>query len=575
MNKKGFNTTAIAIGIVASAVLILAAPNLSQTKRPPLKGGVSQNEQQGDVFNSNSRRDRPCDPNDCPCHAAQAVAFHEKDCDEHLADFDKKIEERQEEIRQINAYPQMRKSKINPAKDPSILQYRYYKAQYQKYCECSKKYLEKMCSLSPEEFNSMQAECSETGGTPYRPYPREEEERPTSPRRDPLGFPSADAGTLPAPRIVYKPKCGRSLLFVNNPELLESVDFADDNTHPKTVFEATVTKPSRIFFEHANGEFYPIGYNIQLFNPNETPVEVTINGSGFVTAFHNGGDIDTAYHGGEPFRQLFEQEKSPPRVIKVGKRESIWLIDPKLTQIPARVFFSGVVDFEVRGGPVSIRALGYRNINKIDGKAKYEGYIDKYHRGSDESRNYKGKIDCAELVAEGVDFTIDDSNKPGPLDVQFTSRKKGLTTNSQWHTHSIRNGEAIKGDVLDLMIPPDEKRPKGELIRAEKPWADNIPPNLGNWGVVYTLKGNVTNNGSHGRCISIKLQLERAAIAWRDRDGKWKEQKFKGRDSKEYYTFPVRAGRRVPFEAKFVLGGPSGTDLLHSVSILKDAQSCQ
>jgi hypothetical protein len=174
MNKGSFHTPATTLVMVAFAILILSTSDLSQAQRRPLKGGVSQNEQQGDVFNSNSRRGKPCDPNDCPCRAAQAVEFHEKDCEEHLADFDRKIEGRLEEIRQINAYPQMRKSKINPAKDPDILQYRYYKAQYQKYCECSKKYLEKMCSLTPEELYWAQSDCSETGGTPYRPYPSEE-----------------------------------------------------------------------------------------------------------------------------------------------------------------------------------------------------------------------------------------------------------------------------------------------------------------------------------------------------------------------------------------------------------------
>lgn len=576
MNKKSFNTPAITMVTVALAVLILATSNLSQTqRRPQLKGGVSHSEQQGDVFNSNSdpyRKPRPCKTDDCPCHSAQAVAFEEWDCAQQLADWDNHITKRMADIREINAYPEMRnKKKLDVAKDPDILLYLRRKEETQQSCDCLKKYYQQICSLSRwEEFVRLHKECDETDAPPYKPYPPEQGERPTSPRRDPLGFPSADAGTLPAPRIVYKPKCDRSLLFVNNPELLESADFADNGIDPKTVFEAKVTKPTRIFFEHDNTQGYPISYNIQLFNrDSEADVEVIIDGWGFVTG----------EQGGDPFRQLFEREKFPPRRVKVRPGEFIWLIPPESTQIKAGVFFSGVVDFEVRGGPASIRALGYRNINKIDGKAKYEGYITKYRRGSDQSRVYKGTIECAEVVAEGVDFTIDDSDEPGPLDVQFMSRGRGLTINSQWHTHGFRIGEAIKSDILEIRTPPDKDNPEGILFLTEPPWMkppkENRPANLGNWGVVYTLKGNVTNNGRLDRCISITLELERAAIAWRGRDERWRAEKVEGRRSIEYYAFPVRAGSKVPFEAKFVLGGPSGTNLVHSVSVLGDARSCK
>jgi len=172
MSKNGsFNLPSITLVIVPFAVVILFASGLSQTQRRPLKGGVSQSQQQGDVFNSNSRRGKPCDPNDCPCYAAEAVAFHENDCAEQLADFDKKIKEREQQI------------KTNRAKDPDILQYRFYKAQYQKYCDCSKKLLEKMCSLTAEELFQAQSDCSETGGAPYKPYPTEKKGRDPA-RRD-------------------------------------------------------------------------------------------------------------------------------------------------------------------------------------------------------------------------------------------------------------------------------------------------------------------------------------------------------------------------------------------------------
>lgn len=574
--------------------LIITPPIFSQGQRTPSRSGSTSGVQsQGDVFNSNSGRGRPCNSNDCPCQATQALAFHEKDCAEHLADFDRKIKKREEEIREINAYPQMRKSKINPAKDPNILLYRHHKAEYQKYCECIKKYYKDMCSLSPEDSFKRSQECVEWS-THIQPYPSGQDEyhgsserdkrppsgggerrgsgrdRRTAPQRDPLGFPPAYADSLLAPLIFYKPKCDRSLLFVNNPEQLKPEDLADNNLGQKTIFETKTTSPSRIFFEHTNRTGYPIGYGIQLINTNKKAVEVIVAGRGFTADSR----------GGQPFRQLFEQKKAPPQVITVGPGRSMWLIQSKPLQIRDRSFLSGVVDFEVRGGPVLISALGYRNINRVDGGATYEGYITRKDydpvtkHTTDESRVYKGTIACAELVAEGVDFTIDDSIKAGPLDIQFTPREGAPLINNQWHTHSIRNKDAIKGDMFDIRMP------EGIVIRADGLDRNGKVPNLGNWGVVYTLKGHVTNNGNQDRCISIKLQLtdptETAAIAWRDPGGSWHETRIQARGTLQYYTFAVRAGQqRIPFEASFVLGGPSTTNLLHSVSVLDGVPSCQ
>jgi hypothetical protein len=194
MNKKAFNTPAITIVIVILAVFILATTNLSQTRRPPLKGGVSQNEQQGDVFNSNSdpyRNPRPCKPDDCPCQSAQAVAFEEWDCAQQLADWDNHITKRMADIREINAYPQMRnKKKLDAAKDPDILLYLRRKEETQQSCDCLKKYYQQICSLSSwDEFVRLHPECGDRPGPPYRPYPSEEVTTDAVGRRRPGGRP--------------------------------------------------------------------------------------------------------------------------------------------------------------------------------------------------------------------------------------------------------------------------------------------------------------------------------------------------------------------------------------------------
>jgi hypothetical protein len=579
VNRKLFQRPAIIL-VTVSAILLLAASHFSQTqRRPPLQGGVSKSGQQsGDVFNSNSRPSRNCKPDDCPCQSAQAVEFAQQGCKEQLADFDEKIQEREAEIREINAYPAMQgKKKLNPATDPNILLYRRHKEEYKIYCDCIKKLYKDMCSLSGAEWQRRQAECTETGGTPYRPYPPERGSKGAE-RRDPLGLPPAYADTPPAPEILYKPDCRRSLVFINNPEQITKEDLADVSLGHKHIYETRINKAARIFFEHTNRTGSPIGYDIQLVNPNEKAVQVIINGKGFIT------DV----HGGEPFRQVFEQERSRQKeqVLTIDAKKYAWVfqseqpknLKPKPPAIQNRAFLSGVVDLEVRGGPIVIKAMGYGDINDLDGRSTAEGYIKRLDQNpkpppTDESRLYKGIMDCAEVIADKVNFTIDNSTADGPLDIRFRSRDGELNELKQWHTHSVSNPSAIQSDMMDIRMPG------GTVIRADGLDEKRRPPNIGNWGVVYTLKGEVTNNGNESRCVSINLKLtsprEMAVIAWRDRGGIWHQKQLPVKGGIAYYEFTVPAGQVLPYEAKVVLGGPSSTNLLNWFSLAGKKQSCQ
>jgi hypothetical protein len=396
--------------------------------------------------------------------------------------------------------------------------------------------------------------CNETldvpGGTRTNP------DNSREPRRDPLGFPSATAAPPPItpPTILYKRVCNRTLLFVNNPEQLTTNDLADKSLGHKLIYQEMVIKSSRLFFEHLNRTGSPINYGVQLVNPNKTAVQVIIQGSGFVTG----------YQGGEPFRQLLAQRKEDTKIIKPG--QTLWLMQSP-TLIPQGAFFSGVVDFEVRGGPLIVNTLGYRKVSELDGKSVYEGNLTK---PAYNARVYKGIIECAELVAGGVNFTFDDQTKLDTLKVQYASRKGYINNASEWYTHSLRNDLAIKGDMFDIRLPG------GTVISAEGRDSTNQVPNFGNWGVVYTLKGQVTNKGKGDRCVTINLSLKdqgTAALAWKDSRGLWQEKRILKMGNISYYKFLVRGGQTVPYEASFVLGGPSIGNLRHSIT-LSDGQ-CQ
>lgn len=388
--------------------------------------------------------------------------------------------------------------------------------------------------------------------------PRSERPR-VPPPRDPLGFPSADAETYPPPTVAYRCTGNRILLFVNNPEQIkEAEDFADKDLGHHTIFEETVSGSARVFFEHTNRSGFPIRYGVQLFNPNKTAVRVTLEGSGFIANSY----------GGEPFRQLFTQRQA--RVQMLGPQQSLWLLNSS-APIPNRAFLSGVADFSVSGGRVVLTAFAYRNAGQLDGKSTYQGYITRQDydpvtkRTTDESRLYKGTMACAELVADGVNFVFDDSHS-GALEVQFQSRRGEIKTATGWNTHTLGNPEALQGDMLDIRMP------EGTIIRA----TGHREANLGNWGVVYTLRGQVKNNGKRARCVSISLEptsrTETASIAWRERSGVWRADRLAVLGRKAYYQFLAPAGEIVSYETSMVLGGPSSTNLRHTVSVLDSAQ---
>jgi hypothetical protein len=364
-------------------------------------------------------------------------------------------------------------------------------------------------------------------------------------------------------------------VFINNPEQIRQEDLADTSFSHRHIYEARISGATRIFFEHTNRTGAPIGYDIQLVNPGEKAARVIVQGKGFTPNVY----------GGEPFRQVFEAEgfRQQGQVLTLGRKQSAWLFqsgpseNPRPATIPNGAFLSGVVDVDVQGGEIVIKAVAYRNGNDLDGKSTAEGYItriDTKHKPppTDESRLYKGIMDCAEVIAKGVNFTVDDSTPDGHLAIRFRSRNGQLNEAREWHTHSISNPSAIQGDMMNIRMPG------GTVLRADGLDEKGRRPNIGNWGVVYTLKGEVTNNGGQSRCVSVNLKLtspgEMAVLAWRDRGGRWHQKQLPVQGSIAYYEFSVPAGQVVPYEAKFVLGGPSSTNLQNWVSLAGKKQSC-
>lgn len=375
-----------------------------------------------------------------------------------------------------------------------------------------------------------------------------------------------DASAVNVVDIAYVKGGGRSLIFVNNPEQIFPGDLGDGNYGDKTIMRTTgVTGAYRDYFEHLNRTGFTIGHGVQLYNPNATSVTVRINGSGY----------EASVNGGLPFKQMFSNYSSTGTSYIVPAGGSRWLMRND-NSVANNSFFSGVIDFVVSGGPVTINNIAYRSFASLDGSTAYMGYIQRVEPdGTHEARVYKGTSGYTEVTAGSLDFSISDGDGAGVLPVRYPNYNltaggygSPVTRTGGWVSHipPSNNANAITNDMLAFNMPG-----WGPLIDpVVKSDGEGKYPNLGNWGVVYVTSGTVTNNGSRTRSLSINLKANptsSARIAYRGGDGIWRDLTIAAGANVQHYTFSVPAGGMTTFQSRFVLGGPSGANLTQSISL--------
>ena len=379
-----------------------------------------------------------------------------------------------------------------------------------------------------------------------------------------LLIPFANAGAVNIVDIAYAKGGNRSLIFVNNPEQLYSDDLGDGNYGDKTIFRATdVVGSYRNYFEHLNRTGFTIGYGVQLYNPNSTAVTVKVNGSGY----------EPSVNGGRPFKQMFSSYSAAGTSYTVAAGGSLWLLR-KDNSVANNSFFSGVIDFVVTGNPVIINNIAYRSFSSLDGSTAYTGYVQRIEAdGTHEARVYKGTSDYTDVVASNLDFNISDSDAARILPVSYpnynltTGYGSPIIRTSGWISHisPSNNINAITNDMLSFATPG-----WGLIDPVLKSDGEGKYPNLGNWGVVYTASGTVSNLGTRTRNLSINLKanpISSARIAYRGGDGIWRDLTITAGSNIQYYTFSVAPGGVTTFQAKFILGGPSGGNLTQSISL--------
>lgn len=374
---------------------------------------------------------------------------------------------------------------------------------------------------------------------------------------------SIQAATIP--EINYSKKSSRSLIFVNNPEQITSSDLGDWDYNSAAILQTGRLKGKyRNFFEHVNKTGFTIGYAIQLYNPNPYPITVKVTGSGYTP---------TVY-GGKPFSQMFGEDSENTKNYQVDAQNSIWLMKQDNT-IKNNSFFSGVIDFEIIDGEAIINNIAYRKFDNLPDSYDYIGYVQRIEPdGTHEARMYKGITSYSEVTANNIDFVINNTDKPGVLKVKHPVYN--LTTNNYsppklkengWYSNigPASNSEATTKDMVPFYIPD-----WGGIYPKSSSDGEEKYPNLGNWGIIYRIKGTVTNYSNYSRRLSVNLKAPNNSnvfLAYQGNDGVWRDLQVKPGQNIQYYTFNVAVGQTISYSAAYVLGGPSGGNILQSISL--------
>lgn len=426
------------------------------------------------------------------------------------------------------------------------------------------------------------------------------------------------------PEINYRTHAGkdnRMLIFVNNPEVIStsggSCDLADDIKTPQGTYCGKVlhrlnqvTGNFRNWFEHTNRTPYSLSYAVRVYNPGTSCVNIHVKGKGTVN--------NSMSQGGREFVDLFSRFN--PTDIELCPTQQAYLT--VVSGISPAFFFAGVVDFDVKGGSVVIDNLAYRE--KPAPRTTYMGYTTRSVGRVYESLVYKGISFQSEAEASGVDFTFDDSTSDGRLKVAYRyfqppegvidplsdagrcsldqnpncrgkigSYQDTPTISDHWITHIVvdpndknpKRVRAVQSDNITLYTPGhgssclDRGFEVGGCLAISPFFLAYYPefnqwlyPNWGNWGVVYTVRGVLRNEGSSPRIFRLGLRADaHSPIAYMGKDRIWRqktlEKPLNGEQYFTYYEHKLMPGESAPYEAKIVLSGP-GAGTLENIAIL-------
>jgi len=396
------------------------------------------------------------------------------------------------------------------------------------------------------------------------------------------GSAASPPSPLPSPPLVaFSPDFSRSVIYDNNPEQLTLADLADAPPAGAGVAHLQVRGVQgalRAWLELQVSTPFALGIAVLLVNEGARAVNVTIEGTGFTDSLAGGDVFVQCWNGGGGNGSSAKAAAAVAMAVPPGGALTLLRVDH--AGEPTDIF-SAVVDFTVVGGPVTVSTAGFRDFASVNASAlRYEGYVSRSDPGPDyEARVVKGVMASARVASTPLRFVVgDDQPRNSTLPVSFTLYDTALGRFADEVTvdavgfvsndNPAANPRAIGSDMVPVFMPGwGVVNPQGCCD------ASGLHYNVGNWAVVYAVRGSVENTGSVARSVNISLTTTGclAPIAYRPSlDVPWRSATlWNVGDSLVYVSVPdVAGGATVSFSSEWVLGGPACGGLLVSRVLL-------
>lgn len=354
-------------------------------------------------------------------------------------------------------------------------------------------------------------------------------------------------------------------VFINNPEGIRYEFLADDDSKQYTVGGETITinygnrtlygnsfnGNMELYYEHSTYEWRPLEqyknssaevwdgfyYAIRFYNPNSTPVNLTINKAG--------STLNTWTSTWE--RYYSDTLCTPQKTYTIAPNEILYFYHGKngtegddycfTNNINNALWLNGKLGFDgvlnvTSNGMLYFSALAFRDVSKT-GNATYPGNVDS-SSDPDNLRVYSGSVNQLPDLYNNATFVINDT-------VETNSNLKILCNNgrtyNRWHTNLV--GAWV--NEINQIIPTDENihcaykddilsisftsaKEDDESTYTIKPYYEGVegsvdnrqtvieakgsvlPFNVANWAVHYHENITIVNKGTKTRTLSFIMK---------------------------------------------------------------------
>ncbi len=346
----------------------------------------------------------------------------------------------------------------------------------------------------------------------------------------------------------YSPS-GNYYIYCNNPEPLLDSDLGDRTLGNKYILWSLVNGSCQAWYEHTNSTTHPIGYGLQVFNPNPTSVTVTVTNIGFGSGSQG---FVTAWNG---FFSGLSGGGGSVGTFTVPSQGVLWI--QRNENISASSLFEGVVRFSISGGSAYILNYAWSSFGNIDGTATYLGFVTGLRNNQDQGRVYKG---IATQNGNPVGYLLTNS-----MNVSVSSL---LSLPTAWRTNGCADKwpDATVNDMVAFRCPLT-----GPQNPTYQTFSCSSMDNLGNWGIQYDYSLSVTNDDERymthtvnlvvaqpgpGSCSSIFVVAPDGRAGCQVCSSNW-----------NFYSFDLAPGRVQTLEYQVILCGDSAGGLVKSIVV--------